>query len=121
MIARFVGVFLTGIAAGAWFMTVSVELKASREAAFRDELRGIVQEISTESAEKLESQLKELRSNEIHTEQIIRTETIKPVFSNICASDDYVRVLNQSIDRAERTLSGQSDSKMPGQPAPPER
>ncbi|WP_143182235.1 hypothetical protein [Serratia fonticola] len=93
--------------------------KEEKEAKATAERTALINAISTASAEKLEAQLKELRANEIHTEKVIHTETIKPVFSNVCATDEYVRLLNQSIDRAERTLSGQSDGKVPGDPAAP--
>ncbi|WP_411705649.1 hypothetical protein [Edaphovirga cremea] len=93
--------------------------KEKRTAAATAERRALIDDISTASAKKLEGQLKELRGNEIRTERVIHTETIKPVFSNVCATDDYVRLFNAGVDRYERALSGQSDSAMPDRaPAP---
>jgi hypothetical protein len=119
MISRLVGVFLIGAAVGGWFMTVTTQEKAERQAEFRDELRGLIQGVSSESARVLEAKLQELHGNEIHTERVIHTETIKPVFRNVCATDEYVGMFNHSVDQAERTLSGQSDGKVPGKPATP--
>lgn len=79
--------------------------------------RQAVAELSRQSGEALEKKLAELRANETHTERVIHTETIKPVFSNICATDDYVRLLNESIDKASGTLSGKSAGAVPGEPA----
>jgi hypothetical protein len=62
-----------------------------------------------------------LKANEIHTERETRTEVIKPVFSNVCASDEYVRLFNQSVDKAERTLSGKPASALPDHAASPFR
>lgn len=93
--------------------------KEEREAKETAQWVATVNTISTASAEKLEAKIKELHANEIHTERVIQTETIKPVFTNICANDEYVRLLNESIDRAERTLSGQPDSKVPGKATAP--
>lgn len=59
---------------------------AASEAA--EQTRQIVVEVTQQSGEALEAKLAELRANEIHTERVIRTETIKSVFSNVCASDD---------------------------------
>lgn len=88
---------------------------AANEAA--EQTRQIVAEWTRQSGESLEARIAELRGNEIHTEKVIRTEIIKPVFSNVCASDDYVRLFNESADQAERTLSGKSADTLPGKPA----
>ena len=88
---------------------------AASEAA--EQTRQIVVEVTQQSGEALEAKLAELRANEIHTERVIRMETIKPVFSNVCASDDYVRLFNESADQAERVLSGKPADPLPGHPA----
>ncbi|MCF1612471.1 hypothetical protein LQ759_21555 [Serratia marcescens] len=119
MISRLVGVFLIGVAAGGWFVTVTTGEEEERRAEFRDELRGLIQGVSSESAQRLEAKLQELHGNEIHTERVIHTETIKPVFRNVCATDEYVRLFNNSVDQAERTLSGKPDGTVPGKPAAP--
>ncbi|HEK1917765.1 TPA: hypothetical protein ACXIBS_003196 [Proteus mirabilis] len=68
------------------------------------------QDLASQSARTLENKLEEL-ANVQPTE--IRTEIIKPVFTNLCVSDDFVRMYNEAIDSAERTLSGKSTDKMP--------
>lgn len=117
MISRLVGVFLMGAAVGCWLATVTTQAEAARNDAFRDELRAAIQGVSSASAKQLEEKLQELHGNEIHTERVIHTETIKPVFRNVCATDEYVRLFNGSVDQAERTLSGKSDGQVPGAPA----
>lgn len=82
-----------------------------------EQTRQIVAEVTRQSGEALEAKIAELKGNEIHTEREIRTEIIKPVFSNVCASDDYVRLFNESADRAERILSGKPANTLPGEPA----
>lgn len=82
-----------------------------------EQTRQIVAELTRQSGEALEVKIAELRGNEIHTEKVIRTEIIKPVFSNVCASDDYVRLFNESAEQAERTLSGKPADALPGKPA----
>lgn len=91
-----------------------LELAASKAA---DETRQIVVEVTRQSGQALEEKLAELKANEIHTERVIRTETIKPVFSNVCASDDYVRLFNELATSAERTLSGKPVNPLPGSSA----
>lgn len=59
-----------------------------------------------EGARVLEDKLQDLKANERHTERVIRTEVVKPVFNNVCASDDYVRLFNEATERDERILSG---------------
>lgn len=82
-----------------------------------EETRLIVAEMNRQAGEQLEVKLAELSENDTHTERVIHTETIKPVFSNICATDDYVRLLNEGIDKASRTLAGEPAGTLPGQPA----
>lgn len=72
------------------------------------------QKMASESARLLEEKLSELKANESHTERVIRTEVVKPVFSTVCATDDYVRLFNAASASAERTLSGKFADKMPG-------
>lgn len=88
-----------------------LKLAASETA---EETRQIVEEVTRQSGEALEVKLAELKANEIHTERVIHTETIKPVFSNVCASDDYVRLFNESADQAERKLSGKPANPLSG-------
>ncbi|CNK19686.1 phage-like protein [Yersinia aldovae] len=80
-----------------------------------------VEDIAGTSARQLEDKLTELKANEVHTERLIRTEIIKPVFSTVCATDDYVRLFNASAERAERTLSGKLINSLPGDIAAPVR
>lgn len=40
-------------------------------------------------------------------------EKTKPVFINICASDDYVRMFNDTVTAAETRLSSNVNAKMP--------
>ncbi len=80
-----------------------------------------LENIAQISARQLEDKLSELKANEVHTERIIRTEIIKPVFSNICATDEYVRLFNASSTRAERTLSAKFADPVPGDIAATER
>ena len=91
-----------------------LELAASKAT---EETRQIVVEVTRQSGEVLEKKLAELKANEIHTDRVIRTETIKPVFNNVCASDDYVRLFNELAASTERTLSGKPVSPLPGRPA----
>ncbi|CAI2036206.1 hypothetical protein [Serratia quinivorans] len=76
--------------------------------------RRYTEHMAGESARLLENKLAELSANETHTERVIRTEVVKPVFSNVCATADYVRLFNAATDSAERTLSGQFVGPMPG-------
>ncbi|QXZ18255.1 hypothetical protein [Lelliottia amnigena] len=96
-----------------WY-DAKLTLAASKTA---EETRQIVVEATRQSGEALEVKLAELKANEIHTERVIHTETIKPVFSNVCASDDYVRLFNESADQAGRILSGKPADDLPGKPA----
>ncbi|AVJ18316.1 MULTISPECIES: hypothetical protein [Serratia] len=75
--------------------------------------RRYTEQMAGESARLLESKLAELSANETHTERVIRTEVVKPVFSNVCATDDYVRLFNAASGRAERALSGEPVDALP--------
>lgn len=110
-------VFYIGWIAHGWH-TAKLELAANESA---DLTRQVVTEITRQSGEVLEKKLAELKANETHTERVIRTEVIKPVFSNVCATDEYVRLFNDSADSAERALSGKSVNPVPDKPATPGR
>ncbi|EKM5717983.1 MULTISPECIES: hypothetical protein [Enterobacter] len=67
-------------------------------------------EIASESARALEDKLEVLESGR---PKEIRTEILKPVFTNVCVSDDFIRMYNATVDNTERTLSGKPEAKMP--------
>lgn len=66
-------------------------------------------DLASQSARTLENKLEEL-ANAQPSE--IRTEIIKPVFANLCVSDDFVRMYNEATDNTKRALSGKSTDKM---------
>lgn len=106
-------VFCAGWVVRGWYNNGLV-LAASESA---ESTRRIVTEVTRQSGQALEARLAELKANEVHTKEVIHTETIKPVFSNVCASDEYVRLFNERADRAERALSGKPVDPVPGQAA----
>ncbi|CZX67595.1 hypothetical protein [Enterobacter hormaechei] len=57
------------------------------------------------SGRKLEDQLEALKNA---PPREIRTEVVKPVFTNVCMSDDFVRMYNEAAAGTERALSGKS-------------
>lgn len=63
------------------------------------ELAGIASASGRQLEEKLTA-LKEAQPREI------RTEVVKPVFTNVCMSDDFVRMYNEAAAGTERALSG---------------
>lgn len=75
-----------------------------------DRSRKTMQEIASESARGLEEKLEALESGR---PKEIRTEIIKPVFTNVCVSPDFIRMFNATVENTERTLSGKPEAKMP--------
>ncbi|MBG3019825.1 hypothetical protein GHV24_07955 [Proteus mirabilis] len=67
------------------------------------------QDLASQSARTLENKLEALANAQPPE---IRTEIIKPVFTHVCVSDDFVRMYNDAIERTERALSGKSTGKM---------
>lgn len=106
-----------------WLIFIPSEGRKQRDEMARrvaeTERRALIDAIATASAERLANQLEALRHDERQTERVIHTETIKPVFRNLCATDEYVRLLNDHFARAERTLSGRTDDALPDRAAPP--
>ncbi|MCW2257138.1 hypothetical protein M2263_003229 [Providencia alcalifaciens] len=115
-----VAIFIVGLVAiasfGAGWQSAnwqrdSVELviqqaaKAAGDKATQETLK-----VSSESSEKLEQQLEDIRNA---PPKEIRTEIIKPVFTNVCLSPEFVSMYNDTAERIERTLSGQSIKKVP--------
>ncbi|MEX6205103.1 hypothetical protein AB6G29_24130 [Providencia hangzhouensis] len=70
----------------------SIELTAHKTAV---KIKGDIEKISSESGQKLEEQLEGI-ANAAPRE--IRTEIIKPVFTNVCVSDEFVSMYNQTAE-----------------------
>ncbi|HFK5463622.1 TPA: hypothetical protein ACGZ88_000105 [Morganella morganii] len=93
----------------------SVQLAVERAAtAAGDKARKESQAISRESARKLEEQLESI-ANAAPKE--IRTEIIKPVFTNVCVSPEFVSMYNDTAAKIGRTVSGKPVDQMPGRTA----
>jgi len=61
--------------------------------------------IASVSGRQLEEKLEVLKEAQPRE---IRTEMVKPVFTNVCMSDDFVRMYNEAAAGTERALSGKS-------------
>ena len=110
-----VAYFLGGLTAD--WRRDSLELAISTAATVAgDKSRQAMQDISGQSARELENKLEALANA---TPSEIRTEIIKPVFTNVCVSDDFIRLYNTAAENAERALSGKPENKMPGNPSAP--
>lgn len=112
---KLVIILALGLVAGwlirGWYQH-SLELVAERAAtAAGNKLRDEIQDISGSSARELENKLEGLRDA---WPAEIRTEIVKPVFTNVCVSDEFVRLYNDTAARAERTLSGKSPDPVSG-------
>ncbi|MFJ5422271.1 hypothetical protein ACIPSQ_16870 [Pectobacterium parvum] len=95
-------------------------LRITRAAnAAADGVRTSLEDIAGQSGRALEQKLQELRANEHTQDRVFHTETLKPVFLNVCASDEYVRLFNDSAEQAERALSGKSVNPLPSAAPPP--
>lgn len=74
-----------------------------------DRSRKTMQEIASDSARDMEDKLEALNNGR---PKEIRTEIIKPVFTNVCVSDEFIRMYNATVENTERTLSGKPEAKM---------
>ncbi|AVY98017.1 hypothetical protein DAI21_10265 [Lelliottia sp. WB101] len=72
--------------------------------------RVAMQGIASDSARELEEKLEALESGR---PKEIRTEIVKPVFTNVCVSADFIRMFNATVENTEHTLSGKPEAKMP--------
>ncbi|MBO1504897.1 hypothetical protein JKX24_15770 [Serratia proteamaculans] len=59
--------------------------------------------VASHSARQLENKIEALRDAQ---PKEIRTEVVKPVFTNVCVSDEFIRLYNDAADKAERAISG---------------
>ncbi|WP_159075412.1 hypothetical protein [Lelliottia sp. WB101] len=81
------------------------------------ERQRLINDISDASANKLEKRLQQLHANELRGERVFSLEINNPIFGSECATDDYMRLFNETSEAAERALSGESDTGMPGNAA----
>lgn len=84
----------------------SLELTAQKVA---DKTRLNLEEISSQSGQRLETKLEGI-ANAAPRE--IRTEIIKPVFTNVCVSDEFVSMYNETVENINSELSGKPVKKM---------
>ncbi|MGE6980728.1 hypothetical protein [Kluyvera intermedia] len=64
-------------------------------------------DVASESGRKLEDQLEALKNA---PPREIRTEVVKPVFTNVCLSAEFVVMYNEAAASAERALSGKPEN-----------
>lgn len=83
-----------------------------------NESRKVMQGIASDSARALEDKLEALRNAQPRE---IRTEVLKPVFTNRCLSDEFVSMYNSAVTGTERALSGKPENTMRHAAAAPER
>ncbi len=113
--ARMFYVIVVALAFGAgWrvnhYYRDSIELNITRAAASAKEaMRQELQAISRASARQLEDKLEGI-ANAAPRE--IRTEVVKPVFTAVCVSPEFVRLYNDTAGTIGRTLSGKPADKM---------
>lgn len=112
VLAGLVLAFLAGWKVATW-QRDSVDLVVQRAAQATGK---VFEGIASDSARGLETKLAALKAGQ-PTE--IRYEMVKPVFTNVCVSDEFVRLYNAAADNAERVLSGKPENKMPGNAAAP--
>lgn len=94
--------------------SLDLAIKTAAQAA-GDKSRNAMQLVASNSARGLEEKLEALSSGR---PKEIRTEIIKPVFTNVCVSDEFIRMYNANADHIERVLSGKPEAKMPdGKPS----
>ncbi|WP_408672919.1 hypothetical protein [Xenorhabdus koppenhoeferi] len=91
----------------------SLALKITQTAAeTAKKIRQDLQAISSASARQLEEKLEGIAHA---APREIRTEVVKPVFTAVCVSPEFVRLYNETADNIERTLSGKPADNMSGQ------
>ncbi|GKW11687.1 MULTISPECIES: hypothetical protein [Pectobacterium] len=111
-----IGVVLAVVFAAGWqvanWQRDSVELAVTAAAtAAGEQSRQAMQAIASQSGQRLESQLEAIRN--ASSKEIYR-EIVKPVFTNVCLSDEFVSLYNASVERTERVLSGKPEKEMSG-------
>ena len=86
----------------------SVELAINTAAQVAgNESRKAMQGIASDSARALEDKLEALKNV---APREIRTEILKPVFTNRCLSDEFVSMYNSAAAGTERALSGKPEN-----------
>ncbi|MFE8047599.1 hypothetical protein [Brenneria goodwinii] len=106
-----ISVFAAGWQVANW-QRDSVELVVTNAAnAAGEQSRQAMQTVASQSGQKLESQLEAIRN--APNKEIYR-EIVKPVFTNVCLSDEFVSLYNASVERTERALSGKPEKEMSG-------
>jgi len=86
----------------------SIDLVVERAASKAgDRAAGEAKVIASKSARDLENQLEAIRNA---PPKEIRTELVKPVFTNVCLSAEFISMFNSATETAERALSGKRDN-----------
>lgn len=95
--------FCSGWTVAGW-QRDSIDLAISQTATATGEQ---LADAASASGRKLEEQLEALKNA---PPREIRTEVVKPVFTNRCLSDDFVSMYNEAAAGTERALSGKPEN-----------
>ncbi|GDX05729.1 hypothetical protein [Buttiauxella sp. A111] len=112
-IAALVLAFLAGWKVAIW-QRDSLELVIEKSATATGKK---LEAAASQSARELEGKLDEIRNA---PPREIRTELVKPVFTNVCLSAEFVSMYNDAAAKVERALSGKPENKMPRATATPD-
>lgn len=112
LMAALLASFFAGWQANDWRRD-SLELVINQAAsAAGDESRAAMQKVASQSARELETTLEALRNAKPPKE--IYREMVKPVFTNVCLSAEYVSLYNATVEQTERALSRKPENKVSG-------
>ncbi|QIZ52349.1 hypothetical protein DWG24_17150 [Dickeya zeae] len=104
--------FAAGWQAANW-QRDSMELAVTRAATVAvEQSRQALQALASQSGAVLESKLEALRN--VPNKTVYR-EIVKPVFTNVCLSAEFVSLYNDAVNHTERVLSGKPEKEMSGQ------
>lgn len=104
--------FAAGWQAASW-QRDSVDLAVTRASvAVAEQARQALQVLANQSGAALESKLEALRN--VPNKTVYR-EIVKPVFTNVCLSAEFVSLYNDAVNHTERVLSGKPEKEMSGQ------
>lgn len=108
----YLAMFLAAFGGGYYVKSLVIDKDALAQEKISQQITQKQDQAANKVAEQVLSSLTAWRQNTRDVVKEIHTETSNPVFVNICATDNYVKLFNERQQQARSALAGKLETKV---------